>query len=98
MPQPRKKYYSKTTRKRKHYSGLEYETESDESDSYVEVQRRSKQQQQKNNSLWRRIRRNSWIWATIIKWRWGKADASVTYSDKKQLEFILDLTANTYTN
>ena len=27
-----------------------------------------------------------------------KAYASVTYSDKKQLEFVLDLTANTYTN
>ena len=27
-----------------------------------------------------------------------KAYASVTYSDKKQLEFILDLTANTYSN
>ena len=27
-----------------------------------------------------------------------KAYASVTYSDKKQLEFLLDLTANTYTN
>ena len=28
----------------------------------------------------------------------SKAYASVTYSDKKQLEFILDLTANTYSN
>ena len=27
-----------------------------------------------------------------------KAYASVTYSDKKQLEFILDLTASTYSN
>ena len=27
-----------------------------------------------------------------------KAYASVTYSDKKQLEFVLDLTASTYTN
>ena len=27
-----------------------------------------------------------------------KAYASVTYTDKKQLEFILDLTANTYSN
>ena len=27
-----------------------------------------------------------------------KAYVSVTYSDKKQLEFVLDLTANTYTN
>ena len=27
-----------------------------------------------------------------------KVYASVTYSDKKQLEFVLDLTANTYTN
>ena len=27
-----------------------------------------------------------------------KAYASVTYSDKKQLEFVLDLTRNTYTN
>ena len=27
-----------------------------------------------------------------------KAYASVTYSDKKQLEFVLDLTANTYSN
>ena len=27
-----------------------------------------------------------------------KAYASVTHSDKKQLEFLLDLTANTYTN
>ena len=44
MPQPIKKYYSKPIRKRKHYSGLEHETESDESDSYVEVRRRPKQQ------------------------------------------------------
>ena len=28
----------------------------------------------------------------------GKAYASVTYTDKKQLEFLLDLTANTYSN
>ena len=27
-----------------------------------------------------------------------RAYVSVTYSDKKQLEFVLDLTANTYTN
>ena len=27
-----------------------------------------------------------------------KAYASITYNDKKQLEFILDLTANTYSN
>ena len=27
-----------------------------------------------------------------------KAYASITYSDKKQLQFLLDLTANTYTN
>ena len=27
-----------------------------------------------------------------------KAYASVTYSDKKQLEFVLDITANTYNN
>ena len=27
-----------------------------------------------------------------------KAYASITYSDKKQLEFLLDLTASTYTN
>ena len=27
-----------------------------------------------------------------------KAYASVTYSDKKQLEFVLDLTTNTYSN
>ena len=27
-----------------------------------------------------------------------KASASVTYSDKKQLEFVLDLTANIYNN
>ena len=27
-----------------------------------------------------------------------KAYAIITYSDKKQLEFVLDLTANTYTN
>ena len=27
-----------------------------------------------------------------------KAYASITYSDKKQLEFVLDLTASTYTN
>ena len=27
-----------------------------------------------------------------------KAFASITYSDKKQLEFVLDLTANTYSN
>ena len=33
MPQPRKKYYSKPVRKRKH-SGFEDETESDEKDSY----------------------------------------------------------------
>ena len=44
MPQPRKKYYSKSIRKRKHYRDLEHETESDESDSYVEVRRRPKQQ------------------------------------------------------
>ena len=47
MPQPRKKYYSKPIRKRKHYSGLEHETESDESDSYVEVRRRPKQQKKR---------------------------------------------------
>ena len=39
-----KKYYPKLIRKRKHYSGLEHETESHESDSYVEVRRRPKQQ------------------------------------------------------
>ena len=44
MPQPRKKYYSKSIRKRKHYHDLEHETESDESDPYVEVRRRPKQQ------------------------------------------------------
>ena len=43
MSQPRKKYYSKLIRKRKHYPDLEHETESNESDSYVEVQRRPKQ-------------------------------------------------------
>ena len=48
MQQPRKKYYSKPIRKRKH-SGLEHETESDESDLYVEVRRRPKQQQKKNS-------------------------------------------------
>ena len=47
MPQPRKKHYSKPIRKRKHYPDLEHETESDESNSYVEVRRRPKQQQQK---------------------------------------------------
>ena len=47
MQQPKKIYYSKPIRKRKHYSGLEHETESDESDLYVEVRRRPKQQQQK---------------------------------------------------
>ena len=36
MSQPRKKYYSKSIRERKHYSGLEQEAESDESNSYVE--------------------------------------------------------------
>ena len=46
MPQPRKKYYSKPIRKRKH-SGLERKTESDESDSYVEVRRRPKQQKKR---------------------------------------------------
>ena len=43
MSQPRKKYYSKLIRKRKHYPDLEHETESNGSDSYVEVQRRPKQ-------------------------------------------------------
>ena len=43
MLQPRKKFYSKLIRKRKHYPDLEPETESNESDSYVEVQRRPKQ-------------------------------------------------------
>ena len=43
MLQPRKKCQSKPIRKRKHYPDLENETESDESDSYVEVQRRPKQ-------------------------------------------------------
>ena len=42
MPQPRKKYYSKPIRKRKHYSDLEHETESDESDLYVEIKKRPK--------------------------------------------------------
>ena len=42
MPQCRKKYYSKPIRKRKHYSGVEHETESDESNSYVKVQKRPK--------------------------------------------------------
>ena len=48
MPQPRKKHYSKPIRKRKHYFGLEPETESD---LYVEVRRRPKQQQKKESSL-----------------------------------------------
>ena len=47
MPQPRKKYYSKPIRKRKHYPDLEYETESDESDSYVEVRRHPKQRKKR---------------------------------------------------
>ena len=29
---------------------------------------------------------------------WGKVFASVTFSDKKILEFVLELTANTYSN
>ena len=44
MPQPRKKHYSKPIRKRKDYPDLEHEKESDESDSYLEVRRRPKQQ------------------------------------------------------
>ena len=46
LPQtPRKKYYSKTIRKSKHYKDLQTETKSDESDSYVtEIRRRPKQQ------------------------------------------------------
>ena len=47
MPQPRKKYCSKPIRKRKHYSGLEHETENDESDStskYKDVQNNNKKE------------------------------------------------------
>ena len=47
MSQPRKKYYSKLIRKRKHYPDLEHETKSNESDSYLEVQRCPKQRKKR---------------------------------------------------